>query len=196
MLTWQQFLENINPKICIIMRGLPGSGKSSVIHKLLNQYGITYEGHVFSTDNQWIPETIARRKAGENIGDDFEHAEYQKNYDSAKSGGAHLKNINLFKKAVDQGVTPVIIDNTNIIISQMKPYIEYAKANDYKVIMKYPESDWWKQYYPMLANKAKNINELDQFAKLLASKNKHGVPYEVIKDMIQKWHHNPQIDEI
>ena len=40
------------------------------------------------------------------------------------------------------------------------------------------------------------INELDQFAKLLASKNKHGVPYEVIKDMIQKWHHNPQIDEI
>ena len=58
------------------------------------------------------------------------------------------------------------------------------------------ESDWWKQYYPMLANKAKNINELDQFAKLLASKNKHGVPYEVIKDMIQKWHHNPQIDEI
>ena len=99
MLTWQKFLENINPKICIIMRGLPGSGKSSVIHKLLNQYGITYEGHVFSTDNQWIPETIARRKAGENIGDDFEHAEYQKNYDSAKSGGAHLKNLNLFKKA-------------------------------------------------------------------------------------------------
>ena len=196
MLTWQQYLENINPKICIIMRGLPGSGKSTVIQKLLAKYKVGYEGHVFSTDNYWIPETLARRKAGENVEDDFEHEEYIRNFHPTKAGGAHSSNISLFKRAVDQGVTPVIVDNTNFIASYMKPYIEYATKAGYKIELKYPESEWWKKYYPMLANKKKNAKELEEFAKLLASKNKHGVEAETIKDMINRWDHNPIIEEI
>jgi hypothetical protein len=195
MITFRQYIENINPKILIIMRALPGAGKSHSVHSLLRQYGGD-NSHVFSTDNYWIPETLAKKQAGAMVNDEEEKAEYIKNYDNNKSQAAHANNLKKFKLAVDQGITPIIVDNTNIMVQYMQPYAEYANKNGYKIIIKYPQSEWWKQNYNYLSNKQKYKNELAEFAKILADKNTHDVPLDVIQTMIAKWHHNPTMDEI
>ena len=51
-------------------------------------------------------------------------------------------NLKKFKLAVDQGVTPIILDNTNIMVQYMQPYAEYAKKNDYKIIIKFRICFW------------------------------------------------------
>ena len=197
MLTWNDFLENVTrKKIAYIFRGLPGAGKSTAVNKLLVQHGVSHEGHVFSTDNHWIPDTRAKRKAGAYVGHQEEKDEYARNYDPNKTQAAHAGNLSAFKKAVDNGVSPVILDNTNFLMSYMRPYVEYAQKAEYEVIIKYPESDLWKQYYPYLSDKKKNAKELEEFAQQLAARNQHGASLAVIKDMINRWHHAPKMEDI
>ena len=131
--------------------------------------------------------------------------EYRKNWTPTKLGFAHQNNFENFKKAVDSGMTPVIVDNTNLVHRDFKNYIEYAAQSGYHVIFEEPESPWWLKYRPYLKAKS-NIQQfaqennmdhqqakdhidkhLNDFADILAQKNAHGVPLETIKNMINKW---------
>lgn len=194
---WFDIKENlVNPKIVFLMRGFPGSGKSTVVNSLLNQYGGSPVGHVFGTDSQFIPNTMAKRKIGEYVSGEEEEAEYKANFHPDKLHGAHIRNLNEFKKAVDQGVTPLIVDNINITLSSMKPYADYAEKQGYEIKVRYSDSPWWKEHFHLLSDKKGNKEKLDQFAELLASKTRHGVPAETIRDFIARWQHRPTLENI
>lgn len=179
-----------NKKVLIIMRGIPGSGKSTRANQLLQELGANPDGHIFSTDNFWIPKTRESRRQGQSVNDIEEIAEYKANFDTNKLALAHRRNLDEFKRAVDNGVTPLILDNTNVKAFESRAYAEYAEKAEYTIKVEEPTSDWWKEYSPLLKDKKANEKELDKFAHILFEKNKHGVPLQVIKNMIQKWQPN------
>lgn len=182
--------ENImGKKICIIMRGISGAGKSTRVNQLLQQHGGDHD-HIFSTDNHWIPVTRELRKQGEYVSPEDEKQEYTATFDPDRLGHAHSTNFDLFKTAVDQGVSPVIVDNTNTTTREMRHYAEYAAKAGYEIKVEEPTSDWWRQYSPYLRDKKKYAKELAEFAKILHQRNTHGVPLHAIERMLSRWQPN------
>ncbi|KFV02569.1 NEDD4-binding protein 2-like 2 [Tauraco erythrolophus] len=108
-------------KLLLILRGLPGSGKTTLSRVLLGQ---SRDGIVFSTDDYF------RQQDGYT-------------YNAAQLGDAHDWNQKRAKQAMDQGKSPVIIDNTNTQAWEMKPYVEVALEKGYRVEFHEPDT-WWK----------------------------------------------------
>uniref|UniRef100_A0A2K5SB36 NEDD4 binding protein 2 like 2 n=1 Tax=Cebus imitator TaxID=2715852 RepID=A0A2K5SB36_CEBIM len=79
------------------------------------------------------------------------------------------------KQAIDQGRSPVIIDNTNIQAWEMKPYVEVAIGKGYRVEFHEPET-WWK-FDP---------EELEK-------RNKHGVSRKKIAQMLDRYEYQMSI---
>lgn len=188
-------MESKQKKVCVIMRGLSGSGKSTKINSLLKKYGGDND-NIFSTDNYWIPQTLERRRKGENVSPGEELKEYQKNFNVSKLGVAHEWNLRNFQAAVDLGMSPVIVDNTNSKSRDFLAYAKYANKYGYSIEIEEPDSPWWVEYRPYLKDKTLNPSKLDDFASLLSSKNKHGVPQSVIRNMMDKWQDDFNIDEL
>ncbi|XP_071409022.1 NEDD4-binding protein 2-like 2 isoform X2 [Pithys albifrons albifrons] len=140
-------------KFLLILRGLPGSGKSTLSRLLLGQSG---DGVVFSTDDYF------RQQAGYT-------------YNAAQLGDAHEWNRKRAKQAMEQGKSPVIIDNTNTQAWEMKPYVEVALEKGYRVEFHEPDT-WWK-FDP---------EELEK-------RNKHGVTREKIAHMLERYEHQISI---
>lgn len=130
-----------------IMRGLPGSGKSHIAH--------TLGGQVFSTDDFF---TTAD-------GYDFEPSQI---------GQAHLWNQQRVETAMMAGVPTIVVDNTNIMYWEMKPYIQYADKHGYEIEWVEAQSEW-----------AWNAEEC-------AKRNQHGVPLTVISNMLAKFEKLPE----
>ncbi|XP_077154368.1 NEDD4-binding protein 2-like 1 [Ranitomeya variabilis] len=104
-----------------LLRGLPGSGKSSLARKLKRDFPSAL---VFSTDDYFITED------GSYI------------YDPDLLQDAHKWNQKRARKAMSRGRTPIIIDNTNIMAWHMKPYAVMALENGYQVIFLEPNTHW------------------------------------------------------
>ncbi|KFQ21089.1 NEDD4-binding protein 2-like 2 [Mesitornis unicolor] len=134
-------------KFLLILRGLPGSGKSTLSRILLGQ---SRDGIVFSTDDYF------RQQDGYT-------------YNAAQLGDAHDWNQKRAKQAMEQGKSPVIIDNTNTQAWEMKPYVEVALEKGYRVEFHEPDT-WWK-FDP---------EELEK-------RNKHGVTREKIALMLERY---------
>lgn len=159
----QYFIEAVkNKKVLYMARGLPGSGKTFTMSKLVPKQNI------FSSDDFWGP----------NYEFNPEHI-----------GHAHAWNLRKAKKAMLNGITPIGIDNVNIKWDHIKPYVKFAKENGYEV--KYIESNspWWKAISSYLKDpKFKEGNpNFEKVAEFLAKKNVHNVPIDVIKDMLNQW---------
>lgn len=153
MKTFLSWVENRHDKHLIIMRGLPGSGKSSKAKTL----GIG--GVVYSTD-------------------DFFDVDGKYMFDPTKLKEYHEKNQHRTELAMRKGVTPIVIDNTNIMADHMKPYVKLGDMYGYKISIEYPETDWaW---------------DADQ----LASKNTHGVPKNSIQRMLDNFQHDVSIEKL
>ncbi|KAM4699129.1 NEDD4-binding protein 2-like 1 isoform 1-T1 [Discoglossus pictus] len=171
-----------------LLRGLPGSGKSSLARKLKRDFPSAL---VFSTDNYFI----------------LEDGTYL--YDHELLREAHKWNQKQARQAMNRGKTPIIIDNTNIQAWEMKPYVimmgegeselmiyspvikqdllkiwcdtnprelEFnspdALENNYQVVFLEPDTRW-----------KFNVPEL-------ARKNSHGVPRDKIQRMKEVYEHN------
>ncbi|CAN9511618.1 unnamed protein product [Ophioblennius macclurei] len=106
--------------VLILMRGLPGSGKSTRARELLSTGP---SGVVLSTD------------------DYFAHREGYR-YESRLLGAAHQWNQRRAKDALFDGRSPVIIDNTNLQAWEMKPYVQMALERGYDVHFCEPETSW------------------------------------------------------
>lgn len=130
------------PKIMYIMRGPSGAGKSTAAKEL----GIS--GTTLSTDDFWM-------KDGKYI------------YNPEKKAEAHKWNQQRARECLKKGVSPIIIDNTNIEAWEMKPYVHMAQEFGYQV-----------RLVPV---------EVKNTAEELAARNKHGVPLSVIQEMIRKY---------
>lgn len=104
-----------------LLRGLPGSGKTSLARKLKRDFPSAV---VFSTDDYFL----------------MEDGSYIYNPDLLQD--AHKWNQKRAGKAVSRGRTPIIIDNTNILAWHMKPYAVMALENRYQVIFLEPNTEW------------------------------------------------------
>ncbi|XP_035180700.1 NEDD4-binding protein 2-like 2 isoform X2 [Oxyura jamaicensis] len=140
-------------KVLLILRGLPGSGKSTLSRILL---GESCDGIVLSTDDYF------RQQDG-----------YM--YNVVQLGDAHDWNQKRAKQAMEQGRSPVIIDNTNTQAWEMKPYVEVALEKGYRVEFHEPDT-WWK-FDP---------EELEK-------RNKHGVTREKIAQMLERYEYQISI---
>nr|XP_025964654.1 NEDD4-binding protein 2-like 2 [Dromaius novaehollandiae]XP_025964655.1 NEDD4-binding protein 2-like 2 [Dromaius novaehollandiae] len=140
-------------KLLLLLRGLPGSGKSTLSRFLLGQ---NYDGIVFSTD-------------------DYFRQQDRYTYNAAQLGDAHDWNQKRAKQAMEQGKSPIIIDNTNTQAWEMKPYVEMALEKGYRVEFREPDT-WWK-FDP----------------KELEKRNKHGVTREKIAQMLERYEYQISI---
>jgi len=204
-------------RVVIVMRGIPGSGKSYTAKEMLKKHGGGHpHDHIFSTDDFWTQdlrnEIRTKTDAGEDINkphyDELEKSTYRKNWNHERLGAAHGWNFNRFTTAVDQWMTPLIVDNTNVSAKEMKRYIEYAEKSGYTVNVQEPQSQWWKDHAHMLHDKQTNGTALEDFARFLsghhqgmtkkygAGGNTHGVPIDVIRNMIRRWQPGLTADEV
>lgn len=106
--------------VLILMRGLPGSGKSTRARELLSSGP---NGVILSTD------------------DYFDYRDGYR-YEPGLLGAAHEWNQRRAKDALFDGRSPVIIDNTNLQAWEMKPYVQMAVDRGYRVHFCEPETSW------------------------------------------------------
>ncbi|XP_034280695.1 NEDD4-binding protein 2 isoform X2 [Pantherophis guttatus] len=108
--------------VLVLLRGLPGSGKSYLARVLLedNPCGI-----ILSTDDYFYQK----------------NGQYQ--FDADCLADAHEWNWKRAKEAFEKRITPIIIDNTNTQAWEMKPYIALSQQHKYKVVFREPDT-WWK----------------------------------------------------
>ncbi|XP_003409540.1 NEDD4-binding protein 2-like 1 isoform X2 [Loxodonta africana] len=133
-----------------LLRGLPGSGKTTLARQLQHDFP---RAVIFSTDD------FFSRDDGT----------YEFNPDFLEE--AHKWNQKRARKAMRNGTSPIIIDNTNLHAWEMKPYAVMALENNYEVIFREPATHW-----------KFNVPEL-------ARRNIHGVPREKIHRMKEQYEH-------
>lgn len=100
-----------------MMRGITGSGKSTVSHALISAYqqeGLSVAVH--STDNYFIDQ------------------EGHYAFDGTKLSKYHQKNIEAFKHSLCTHTQIVICDNTNLVPWQTKAYTQAAREHGYRVV--------------------------------------------------------------
>ncbi|XP_073439293.1 uncharacterized protein [Dendrobates tinctorius] len=134
----------------VLLRGVPGSGKSTLARTLLHQ---SPDGIVLSTDDYFCKENGYT-------------------YHVKLLGDAHSWNQNRARRALDDGRTPVVIDNTNIQGWEMKPYVQMAVDRGYDVEFLEPDT-WWKD----------DVQELEK-------RNTHRVPRDKISQMLDRYEHD------
>ncbi|XP_023685409.2 NEDD4-binding protein 2 isoform X1 [Paramormyrops kingsleyae] len=143
-------------RLLVLLRGAPGSGKSTLARNILQE---NPSGVVLSTDDYF------RR-------DGFYH------YDPSELAEAHEWNHNRAKESFEKGLSPIIIDNTNMQCWEMKPYVSLALQYNFKVMFREPDT-WWK-FRP---------RELER-------RNKHGVRKEKIRYMLDHYERHVSVDSI
>ncbi|NXN42109.1 N42L2 protein, partial [Rhinoptilus africanus] len=75
------------------------------------------------------------------------------------------------KQAMEQGKSPVIIDNTNTQAWEMKPYVEVALEKGYRVEFHEPDNGFM----------------LFRHSQAAKARNKHGVTREKIAQMLERY---------
>jgi NEDD4-binding protein 2 len=151
-MNWYKKAQN-DQKTLVIMRGFPGSGKSSLA-KQLGQGGI-----VLGSDDFFVID-----------------GKYQ--FDPNMLSDAHLWNQGRVLSAIKKGITPIVVDNTNVQKWEMKPYVEMAQKYGYQVELKEPNTPW-----------KFDVDELTR-------RNTHNVPKEVIEKLMARYEKKPTIDDV
>jgi tRNA uridine 5-carbamoylmethylation protein Kti12 len=105
-------------RVAVILRGIPGSGKSLFAKELssyIQEKGSTAAVH--STDDYFLNS----------------HGEYQ--FDEVKLGENHLKNQAAFERSLAGLVGVVICDNTNTTLWEVERYVDIARDHNYSPIV-------------------------------------------------------------
>ncbi|XP_012940924.1 uncharacterized protein LOC101853872 [Aplysia californica] len=137
--------------VMFILRGLPGSGKSYLANQLLEQSNcMGSAGAVLSSD-------------------DFFQQRGGYFFDRHRLDEAHTWNQQRAVKCARNGVSPIIIDNTNTMMWELLPYAVLALEHNYDVQVVEPDTVW-----------RSNLKELTR-------RNIHGVNREHIKRMKDRY---------
>lgn len=134
-------------KILILMRGLPGSGKSQLCNQLITHLDLDPKDHIFSADAYFV----------DNFGN------YQ--FNPSLLSLAHEDCRKRTEAALKQRVNPVVVDNTNIKIWEMEIPCRMAIANGYQVRILEPKNYWSLSPYSC-ANKNVHSVPLDTIKQM------------------------------
>lgn len=143
-------------KVLVIMRGLPGSGKSYLARMLVDQTvgDQNYRQFILSTDDYFMsPNGVY-------------------NYDRDKLQEAHFNNLVLVETRMLKGISPLVVDNTNLAMWHMSPYARAAVKHGYVVEIIEPFTHW-----------ATNLKELER-------RNLHGVPRNQLEKQLEQFERN------
>lgn len=128
-------------RICYLMRGLPGSGKSTRARELaLAHYERGEATYVLSADDFWV-----QNAAGE----------YR--FDGRLIGEAHAWNQDRMVAALENGADAIVIDNCNVCREHAKPYVRLALEFDYEVVIVEPKTPWAFDLDGLLAHGSHNV---------------------------------------
>ncbi len=140
-------------QILYVMRGISGSGKSTKAKTIVG------EGVIHSTDD--LIEATGDYRGF------FEGMVKSKNF--VDLSRMHSKNLVNAKRSMEAGVSPVVIDNTNLKANEAKSYVKHALGLGYSdaniVIV--------------------DVGTGGLTTEALAARNSHGVPLEKIRQMVQ-----------
>ncbi|XP_070605989.1 NEDD4-binding protein 2-like 2 [Erythrolamprus reginae] len=156
-------------KRILMLRGLPGSGKTTLSRILLGQ---SCNGIVFSTD------------------DYFHQISGCWNYDVSQLGAAHEWNQNRAKEAMDLGRSPIIIDNTNTQAWEMKPYVKAALEKGYNVEFCEPDT-WWKFNPEELEKRNKHGVSREKIVQML-ERYEYQISIPIIMNSVLPFHKTSQ----
>ena len=122
------------------------------------------------------------------VGDDPEKYDYREGLMEE----ARQWNFERFKKAVDEGRSPIVVDRGNSLSFESKVYAEYA------VELKEPESDWWREIRVLLKYKHVTKSILYEWADRLSEKSNetHRVPVSTIRRWMDKWRYDLTVEDI
>ena len=105
-------------KYLVIMRGLPGSGKSTMAERLIKKFINIYRGAI-----------ACKCSADDYFTDDCGNY----SFDASKLGKAHGHCRWKASTAMESEIPLVVIDNTNTSLREMRPYIDLGKKFGYAV---------------------------------------------------------------
>ncbi|KAL5249459.1 hypothetical protein ACHWQZ_G018345 [Mnemiopsis leidyi] len=145
-------------KALYLMRGLSGSGKSTYARKIISELG---KGEIFSTDDFFMLN---------------EANEYR--FVSADLEIAHKWNQQRVEGALSEGISPVVVDNTNTQFWEMRPYVIAGVEKGYKCYFIEPPTEW----------KFK-INQLYR-------KSKHGLNKAQLVAALKRYEKNPTVEKV
>jgi predicted kinase len=136
-----------------VMRGIPGAGKSTMAKSLMG------DGIIHSTDD--VIEATGDYRAF--------FARLIESGDFSDLSRMHSKNLSNAIKSMKDGITPVVVDNTNIKANEAKAYVVAALEmglDDNNI-------------------EIHDVGTRDLTAEQLAESNTHGVPLDKIQMMMQ-----------
>jgi predicted kinase len=149
-------------KTLIIMRGLPGSGKSSIAQSLIGgdcqlaeangfRYIVGPQGLICTTDAYFYSEWS-------------EEGNYE--FDFTKIKEHHDTNQKAVQHAMDTNTPCIIVDNTHVQQWEADIYARLAEENGYKIVV---------------------VEVPHVSVDLCDQRNSHGVPVEVLENMEANW---------
>ncbi len=136
----------------VIMRGLPGDGKSTKANAIANDIGKQGKRAIILSTDDIISAKSEWPEDGYLFCLDYH-------------GKAHELNQSKTKEACRRGIDCVIVDNTNTVWRECKPYFDIAKEFNYKVVLEHSNAYWAGQ------------------PEECFNKTTHNVPLETIKKM-------------
>ncbi|XP_044762086.1 uncharacterized protein LOC123319279 [Coccinella septempunctata] len=139
-------------RVLVIMRGLPGSGKSHLAKSILKACytNPNYEHHIHSADNFFM-----------------NRGKYK--YDARQISQAHQWNQRNVDHRMQEGYSPLIVDNTNTEMWDMVNYVGMAVRNGYKIRVLEMNTRWCFS------------------CRDLTSRNQHNVPKRTIENMLARY---------
>jgi hypothetical protein len=161
------------------MRGLPSCGKSYKAKELAADGGLICE-----TDEYFHTQ----------VGEDPSKYNYRRELQQPACDW----NFERFCRAVDEGISPIIVDRGNSRSLESQRYVRYAVSRDYRVEIAEPDSWWWQEIRVLLKYKRLTRPALYEWAEKLSemSRETHRVPASTIKDWMDKWKWDLTVEEI
>jgi NEDD4-binding protein 2 len=112
------FMSNQKDKELIIIRGLPGSGKTTLAQKIKGDTGV-----ILSNNDYFMIDGLYK-------------------FISSKLRESHNWNIKRTEDALKTGLSPIIIDNINSKKWEIKKYTDIGLEYGYKIIIEEPDTPW------------------------------------------------------
>ena len=139
ILTHKPSIQSLQSSLTmLILRGLPGSGKSSLVGRILKTYP---QAEVCSADTY------------------FTQADGSYQYDRDKIKEAHIFSQEKAEALCKDACNLVIVDNTNVKRWELQPYLNIATRFRYSVVILEPQTPWAKDPEQLALRNSHQVKE-------------------------------------